>query len=192
MIRKRLTPSVVILTALSVEFQAVNKHITPDGNTVTHGTVYQIGTFACSGCVWKVKLGEIGASNTMAAIKTTQAIEHFQPDVVLFVGVAGGLKDVQIGDVVAAHKIYAYESGKDSITFLPRPENGNATPRMESWARFVSTQASWLKRIQKQAASASRPTPHAFVKAIAAGEKVVNALSSPTVQLFCRFFDFTG
>lgn len=130
--QKLLSPCVVILTALSVEFQAVSAHILHYKKDVRHRTVYWLGTFPCSGCLWKVCSVEIGPSNSIAAIKTTQAIQDFQPDVVLFVGVAGGLKDVGIGDVVAARKIYSYELGKDSTTFLPRPEIAQATPRMES------------------------------------------------------------
>src|SRR5882724_7155462 len=127
--QKLLSPCVVILTALSVEFQAVSAHIIPHKKKPLHRTIYWLGTFPCPGCLWKVSSVEIGPSNSIAAIKTTQAIQGFQPDVVLFVGVAGGLKDVRIGDVVAARKIYCYESGKDSITFMSRPEIEQATPR---------------------------------------------------------------
>jgi nucleoside phosphorylase len=183
MSQKLLSPCVVILTALSVEFQAVSAHIIPHKKDSRHRTVYWLGTFPSPGCLWKVSSVEIGPSNSIAAIKTTQAIQDFQPDVVLFVGVAGGLKDVHIGDVIAARKIYCYESGKDSTTFLPRPEIALATPRMESWARSVRNEQLWLGRIKNNSKLHSPSSPCAYVDAIAAGEKVVNSLDSSTAQL---------
>ena len=126
----------VILTALRVEYEAVCAHLS-DLNEVTHpqGTVYQIGHFASTTRLWEVGIAEIGAGNPAAAMEAERAIRYFQPDVALFVGVAGGIKDVTLGDVVAATKAYGYQFGKDKENFEPRPEIGQSTYPMVQRAR---------------------------------------------------------
>ena len=180
MAQNQVSPCAVILTALPVEFQAVHAHLfRVQEKTVDVGTLYWLGTFPCQGCNWKVSIVEIGTNNSVAALETERAINTFNPDVILFVGVAGGLKDVEKGDVVAADEIYNYESGKDGIEFLPRTKAAHATNRMIYRAKAVSDTKSWIKRIK---GVTSPKQPNAFVKAIAAGEKVVNSFSSPTYK----------
>ena len=109
----------VILTALSVEYNAALQHLLKVGEIVhPSGTVYGTGCFTGNtGADWQVGLAEIGAGNPGAAAEAKRAIAFFSPEVVLFVGIAGGIKDVAIGDVVVGTKIYGYESGKAAREF---------------------------------------------------------------------------
>lgn len=172
---------VVILTASSEEFLAVEAHLTNvflEGEHPDDRTVYGQGQFDSGHGVWSVFIVETGQGNVSAADETRRAIKYFEPDVILFVGVAGGLKDVQIGDVVAGTKVYNYASGKDEDVFKVRPNMGRSTYDMEQLARSV--RRDWLRRHK---ADVSRPITRVFVAPIAAGESVVEKTQSGTAQL---------
>ena len=172
----------VILTALPVEFRAVRTHLTDLYEDIhSEGTVYHVGKFTSQGRAWSVAITEIGAHNPRAAFETERAIRHFSPKVVLFVGVAGGVKDVKIGDVVAATKVYQYESGKSGPTFLPRPEVFSSTYFMEQRARAEASKDNWLRRLK--VSNPSRRSPCVYVGPVAAGEKVVASTKSEVYKL---------
>src|SRR5205823_7352572 len=111
---------VIILTALPVEFQAVMTYL-QGAHEVVHpqGTIYQVGSCASKQGPLRVAVAQSGMGGLSAATETERAIQFFHPHLSLFVGIVGGLKDVQLGDVVAATKVYAYESGKAGQTFEP-------------------------------------------------------------------------
>jgi len=167
----------VFLTAIPDEYKAVRVFIEDPEEQEHKGTLFECGAFAPDGIEpWQVVVAELGEGTENAATLTERAIEHFDPSHVFFIGVAGGVKDVELGDVVAATKVYGYESGKDEATFRPRPDLGHATHAMEQRARAVSRSDAWANRIRP------RPTapPVSLVKPIASGNKVVADTRSAT------------
>jgi len=166
---------VVILTALPVEYQAVRVHISELREETHQGTVYERGIFIAEKRRWEVVIAQIGMGGTGAAADATRAIEHFKPRVILFVGVAGGIKDkdVALSDVVVATKVYGYESGKlEAQGFRSRPEVGQSSFSMVQRARAEARKRAWSQRIQRSAAPMVA-APRVFVGPIAAGEKVI-------------------
>ena len=166
----------VVITALALEFESVCAHL-KDLREITHprGNVYNMGTFLAKDGSWDVLVAEIGMGNPTAAQETERAIGYFDPEVVLLVGVAGGIKDVNLGDVVAATKVYAYESGKvddsdEGPIFLPRPDLLRPGFRMEQRAKAVARSKDWLFRLED---CNPGQMPRSFVGPIAAGEKVI-------------------
>ena len=169
----------VILTALPVEYLAVRAHLQALQEEVhAQGTVYERGTFSANGQEWAVGIVEIGAGNVGAALEAERAIAYFKPDVILFVGVAGGIKDVTIGDVVVSTKVYGYESGKAEQRFKPRPEIGLSAYNLEQRARAEARKGDWLERL----AVVPEVRPRVFVGPIAAGEKVIASTQSEVFQ----------
>ncbi|GAB1544621.1 hypothetical protein NUACC21_72970 [Scytonema sp. NUACC21] len=178
--REQNLPCAVIITAIPVEYKAVRAHLTELREELhPQGTVYERGKFVANGIVWNLAIVEIGAGNTGAAVEAERAINHFQPNVILFVGVAGGLKDVSLGDVVAATKVYGYESGKANIAFEPRPDVGLSTYKLIQRARAEAKKEDWLQRLKPNIPS---PVPNALVAPIAAGEKVIASKRSSLLK----------
>ncbi|WP_406355501.1 nucleosidase [Streptomyces sp. NBC_00658] len=138
------TPTVAVLTALSLEYDAVLTHLT-DVQTLTHpryGTKAKQGQLP--GTPWQVALVNMGEGTLTAATLTERVLTWLDPEAVIFVGVAGGLKDdIAIGDVVVATKVYAIHGGKQTPDgFLDRPEAWRASHRLEQAAKeALGTQA---------------------------------------------------
>jgi nucleoside phosphorylase len=138
---------------------------------------------------WDVAVAEIGAGNATAAAVTQRAIQHFHPQVALFVGVAGGVKDVALGDVVVASKIYGYESGKeDAKGFNSRPEVLKSAHSIEQRGRAVGLRDNWRKRLDP---SLRHEASKVIVGPIAAGEKVVASSRNATAKLIKKNYGDT-
>jgi nucleoside phosphorylase len=179
-------PRAVILTALSVEYLAVRAHLDELREEVhSQGTVYERGRFLAEGQCWDVGIVEVGPGNPGSAVEAERAIAYFSPDVIFFVGVAGGIKDVRIGDVVAATEVYSYEFGKAGETFQTRPKSRDADYGLEQRARAEARKGDWLKRLAK----VSDPAPRVFVGPIAAGEKVIASRQSEVFQLLRSHYE---
>ncbi|WP_369225555.1 5'-methylthioadenosine/S-adenosylhomocysteine nucleosidase [Streptomyces sp. R39] len=133
----RPNAAAVVLTALPEEYDAVRAHLV-DAEEIVHpksGTRVELGRLADT--AWTVALAELGVGALTAASLTTQIVDWLDPEVVLFVGVAGGLKDdIEIGDVVIATKVYAIHGGKQTPEgFQARPEVWHGSHRLLQAAR---------------------------------------------------------
>jgi adenosylhomocysteine nucleosidase len=174
---------VLIITAIEPEYKAVRNHLV-NLKTAVHPdskTRYEIGVGPNS---VSVAIAEIGAGNANAGIEAERAISFWKPEYAFFVGVAGGIKDVQLGDVVAATTVYGYESGKANDEFRLRPDFGASSYELVQLAMDVRRSDHWLNRIHPFIP----PAPKCFVGKIAAGEKVVASTKSDTYHLITKHF----
>ena len=174
-------PCAVILTALRVEYLAVRTHLSNlREETHPQGNVYQRGSFIANEQSWEVGIAEVGVGNVSAAIEAERAISYFNPDILFFVGIAGGIKDkdVSIGDVVVATKVYGFESGKSENQFLTRPSLCQSSHALVQRAKAEARKDEWLQRLSRIPIQ----QPRVFVESIASGEKVVASRESEIFQ----------
>jgi nucleoside phosphorylase len=174
---------VVIVTALDVEAKAVLRHL-GDGWTdeQVQGTVYYRGKFEG----WDVVVVEAGPGNPSTAVLASSAISRYQPAIALFVGVGGGIKDVRLGDVVVASKVYGYESGKDTAAgFRERPDLQRSAHPLEQRARAMCKRNEWRQRLDP---NIDHDNPDLMVGPVAAGEKVVASQRSATAKFLKRHY----
>lgn len=183
--RSATEPRALVVTALSLEFLAVRAHLRDLKEVVLPlGMVAETGHFDGQSGVWQVSLSEVGMGNERAALETERAIQALDPELVLFVGIAGGIKDdVRLGDVVVPYKVYAYDYGKDGETLLPRPEASEPSYRLFQHAAAVARNDRWRARIILPEGTREPHEPRVVTKAIAAGGKVVANMKSNTARL---------
>jgi nucleoside phosphorylase len=168
-----LQRTAIVLTAIQSETEAVLRHLTEQGRERVADTWFHTGRFAS----WTVAIAEVGPGNTRAATVAVRALSHFRPEIAAFVGIAGGVKDVALGDVVVATKVYNYESGKDTAGgFSVRPDLQNSDHELEQRARVLRTSTTWHDRLDASLWPDHKPNVH--VGPIAAGEAVVASRKS--------------
>lgn len=174
---------ILILTALELEFQAVKsylKEVKPIKHPET-GSTYEEGIYESDNNRFSILLVESGAGNVRAADETGRAIQYFHPKYVFFVGVAGGIKDVKLGDVVASTKVIGYEMGKDDIMYKPRLDSVPSSYVLEQIAKQVKRDRKWISSNEEG------NNPEAFINPIAAGEKVVASSKSVTYNYLKQY-----
>ncbi|MFD1148990.1 5'-methylthioadenosine/S-adenosylhomocysteine nucleosidase [Saccharothrix hoggarensis] len=170
----------VILTALNIEHQAVFEHLTDVHERTCSGTLFEVGTLATRPDR-QVALGVTGAGTTTAATLTERARTEFSPTAMLFVGVAGGLRDwLEIGDVVAATKVYSHHGARsEDAGDLARPRSWDASHALEQRARRLPRGDAWYSYLPD---GGEHVRPGVHFDPIAAGDVLLNSRTSSLAQ----------
>lgn len=172
---------ILILTALEVERLAI-EHYLNNIEPVLHpetGTDYTKGTYQCNDRNLDVIVARTDQTNVNAAIETERAIAHFKPEYVFFAGVAGGLKDVEVGDIVIGRDVYGFERGKaEESSFKPRPQFGASSYDLERLAGQYAKSTTWKQTIEALQNPDFAPVIRTHTGTIASGEKVDASIDS--------------
>lgn len=182
---------VVILTTLPEEFQAVRSQIpnlkrwTGDKREPS-SYAWQTGTISNElvGPPYKVALGMTGPAGSALAVR--EALERWSPRYIFFVGIAGGLGSMELGDVMVANSIYEYEHGKAKQEFQPRTDwSYRIDQGLLSSFRAYALDRNWSTRIR--ATSPQTRTPRFETGTIASGDIMVN---NPTGEFFAQILAY--
>lgn len=172
--------TVLVLTALDIEHRAVLEHLSNiSADRHPAGTIYSVGALDVGGASINVAVAEVGAGNAAAAAHAERGISRFQPDLLLFIGVAGGIKDVTHGDVVVASQVYGYGEGKADEEFLTRPVAFPLAHRIDQEVRQLIATNEWVDRV---IGGRSEDVPKAILAPIAAGDVLVTSTKSPVYE----------
>ncbi len=126
-----------------------------------------------------------------AAVVAERAISWADPAAVLFVGIAGALKDdLALGEVVAATRVMGFQGGKEtSAGFRSRPETWAGAHRLLQVGQYVEANASWVKFLPDGDAN---PAPNLHFKPIASGDVVNDTNDSPLATLLNTTYNDTA
>lgn len=173
--------TIVILTALFLEQEAVISNHLLNLHNEEHPeakTQYKVGNYTSKGTEVRVVVGRTNQTNVNAGIETERIISLYKPSHIFFVGVAGGLKDVKIGDVVIGADVYGFERGKADKTFKPRPRFGFSSYELEMKALDYSVTDQWLSAAGKMLKPEFAKEISVYSGTIASGEKVDASIES--------------
>jgi nucleoside phosphorylase len=178
--------NVAILTPIQVEHRAIMAQLSSFVEQVVDGNRYLLGSLDGNYQSFNIITQQAGSKNENISLATEKVIRHFQPIVVILAGVAGGIKDVAIGDVVVGTKYYGYEFGKVTPEgFATRPESGHYSKELTTIAQSVAGNENWRQRAKNAAASKVVFGP------IAAGNKVIAVTDSEAFRLLKHTYNDT-
>jgi len=189
-IRQRLVRplSALVLCALDLERDAVIAHLADVKWQIRDEARYAVGTVAGNAAQWIVSVGVSGALPSSAAVSAASAIAAERPDIAIFVGIAGGRKDVKRGDVVIADQLADVSGGKETDGgLLVRLDPYRPSHKGLEAARQVVSQGIWQARIEKLSPDGSEP--HARIDPIAASTRVIASDDGEIAKAIGTHFD---
>ncbi len=175
-------PTAIICSPMDIERRALLDLLA--GHEFTDheigGSVYRQTEYEGPHGTWNLILAMTGRGNERAAAAVEHALSVWRPQILVLCGVAGGRRDARIGDVVAATKVYGYETGQDTDAgLLPRPESLPASFALLQRAQLISEKDAWAERLDQ-------PAPRVFHRPIASGSKVITGNGSATAELLAQ------
>jgi nucleoside phosphorylase len=168
------TLRVTVFTAIPVETEAMLAQLESFGPQLIGDSVAHIGALKETVASCLVTVIELGPGNIETAMEAGRVRGDGSADILLFVGIAGALKDLALGDVVAAHEVvWLHRAKLVNDEFQYRPQVNQCTRELVQIARFTANQNVWQERLGIPV----KKTPKALVGQILSGEQLIKDAS---------------
>ena len=180
---------ILILSALEGAERQILYSFLENPSVVTNPatqTAYYKGQLPTASGAVDVVLGRTNQTNPNAGIETERAIAFCAPRYVFFVGVAGGLKDAKIGDVVVGEEVLGYERGKALANeFKARPTSAKSSYELEQLASVHAHSAEW-RRQAADLPTAPFTAPVSVISGLIVSGEKVDASEESSLHLFIK------
>lgn len=152
---------VVLFVAIDKEHEAVCAKLAgPISTYISDDDLpYEYGFHETPHGRWRVFICQTGDGNSNAAAIVAQCLAALRPHISFYCGIAGGIKDVGIGDVVVGDTIYFYDRIKETDTAThsrpkdTRPANHRMLQMAQIAARVAKRNGKAYKIYQKPIAA---------------------------------------
>jgi nucleoside phosphorylase len=181
-----LPAKVIILTPIALEYSAMRDMLSSIES-------FELGSYACvrgkvvqeSGSL-SVLLVETGSGNQQVGFAALKAMQVCKANAVILTGIAGGVKDAGLGDIVVGTRAYGYESAKETATgTLSRPSVFHYSSVLQLQCKKVAEAGQWKRN------SGTADPSKVYFGPIASGEKVVATTESPVYQSIKQYYNDT-
>lgn len=181
-----LPAKVIILTPIALEYSAMR-------DMLSSVEPFELGSYPCvkgkveqDSCSLSVLLVETGSGNQQVGFAALKALQVYKANAVILTGIAGGIKDAGLGDIVVGTSAYGYESGKESVTgTLSRPSVFHYSSALQLQCKRVAEAGQWKRN------SETADSSMVYFGPIASGEKVVATTESPVYQSIKQYYNDT-
>lgn len=171
---------IAILCPIEVEFNIIRKILLYPKSTQYQHLSFELGQIEGKKIDWNVAIIEPDHNLNSFTLKTKEVISILNPKYLILAGVAGGIKDPKLGDIVVGTKSYLYEGGKETDEgFVSRP-------------RVVENSSNELLTLAKRTAREVQIEDTVFhFGPIASGNKVLANLNSKAVENIKKHYNDT-
>ena len=159
-----------MFTAIPVETEAMLAQLESLSVQLAGDSVAHAGTLKEAVAPCRVTVIELGPGNIETAMEAGRVRGDGSADILLFVGVAGALKDLALGDVVAAHEVvWLHRAKVVDDEHRDRPQVYPCTRELVQVARYTANQNVWQGRL----AISMQESPKSLVGQILSGEQLI-------------------
>jgi len=164
-------PKVLIATALPLERNEVMEHLGP---FEYHPDLYaDVAYWPSDEPIFEIYVVATGPGNLDALRATLRILSHIKPKIAFFLGVSGGVKDSDVGDVVYSTKVYYTEGGKEET------DGVKARPVSEHTDEALVQLAHRMAKTKWQPVGlGGDKKPQATPAIVASGEKVLASIAA--------------